>query len=92
MQGTSQADVEAAVRAGATVISIVGKGAEEAIELQQFIPDSVREAKISCLGVDVGRPMPSKHLRGAWCIKKPLTYECVLSRSGDVLQSHDWIG
>lgn len=42
VQVTSQEEIEAAVRAGATVVSVVGKDAKDAIELYEHIPDSVR--------------------------------------------------
>lgn len=47
MQATSREEIEEAVKAGASIISVVGKLREEAVELKQHIPEEVRR-KPSC--------------------------------------------
>lgn len=43
LQTTNQEEIEQAVAAGASIISVVGKQVEEAMELRQYIPESVSE-------------------------------------------------
>lgn len=50
VQTTNQEEIEQASSAGASIISVVGKAVEDAVELRQYIPDSVSV----CIALSVG--------------------------------------
>lgn len=47
LQTTNREEIEQAVSAGASIISVVGKQVEEAVQLRQHIPESVSDDRQS---------------------------------------------